>query len=305
MTKIYLLINHEVDANGDFLLLQKPEHDTIFQCCEELDIGCYNVTMSDVVFGRIQMPVFQTYLWGCNLIHKLAPYPLSSIQSNLYTPLVLHRCCTPDAKDAYYLKNEKLDDVLFSPFSSVVALEGFSPNSDRSKTDDTVYFSKPLLSDKMFDVKKGTLLELENELISGYKEGKTPENKRRFYNITGLCEDKTEYISEEVRNIVLDGKVVSSCMYANDGEEIPSEQYLDYRHSEDSEQWQAAQLILDRYPRLTLFFNAANQPYFVLDTVFDKRDQKWKILELNPFWSSSIFGGDLKPVLKYLVDSHL
>ena len=303
---LYILLQHEVHDNGEYMLLQKPEHDTIHRCCEELGIECYDVSLSDVVTGKIQLPVFQTYLLGGNLIHKVSPYPLSAIQSNLYTPLVLHRFCTHDGKDAYYLKNKNLDDVLFSPFFDVVSLCGYLPNSDRAKTDDIVYFSKPLLSDKTFETKKGTLLELENELISGYKtECEILEYKRWFFNIVGLCENKTEYVGEEVRNIVLDGKIVSSCTYAKECEEILSEQYLDYRHSEDSEQWQAAQLILDRYPRLALFFKAANQPYFVLDTVFDKRDEKWKILELNPFWSSSIFGGDPKPVLKYLVDSHL
>ena len=162
-----------------------------------------------MVTGKIQTPVFQTYLLGAILLHKVAPYILSSIRLNLYSPLVLHRCCTHDGKDAYYLKNKKLDDVLFSPFSDVVSLSGNLSNSDRAKTDDTVYFSKPLLSDKTFETKKGTLLELENELISGYKtECEISEYNRWFFNIVGLCEDKTGYVGEEVRNIVLDGKVV-------------------------------------------------------------------------------------------------
>ena len=213
--------------------------------------------------------------------------------------------------------NKQLDDILADfemsffdedAFFKQKRRERMRPNLSRNVNEGHVselINMDSFIMPEHFETKKGTLLELENELISGYKtECEILEYKRWFFNIVGLCKDKTEYVGEEVRNIVLDGQIVSSCTYANDGEEISSEQYLDYRHSEDSEQWQTAQLILDRYPRLALFFKAANQPYFVLDTVFDKRDEKWKILELNPFWSSSIFGGDPRHVFKFLLDSH-
>jgi hypothetical protein len=204
------------------------------------------------------------------------------------------------------VNNTQLKDVLFSPFCDVAGICGTQSNTDDAKIDENVYFSKPLLADKMFFAKTGTLVELEKELIRGYNaECACFEYDQRFFYVTGLCENKPDFAGEEVRNIVLDGNVVSSCTYATDAGCMESDQYLNYRHSIDSMQWQQAQALLDRSPRLIEFFDLANQSYFVLDTVFDKRDEKWKMLELNPFWSSAIYGGDIKPLLEYLIKQHL
>jgi hypothetical protein len=92
-------------------------------------------------------------------------------------------------------------------------------------------------------------------------------------------------------------KIVSgACYITKDEKKVQPFQYRENRLEPKHPAYQAAVDVLkqcDRYLRFA-------EEVFVMDLCWDRESQSYKILELNPFWSAGLYGGDPSAIIKQI-----
>jgi hypothetical protein len=158
------------------------------------------------------------------------------------------------------------------------------------KDDTRTMFCKPLEGTKVFEATCWPLAELYESI-----------NKHSYNTVCAISEPiDDDDLGEEIRFIVHNGQIISGASYITpEGKIVHPFEYHKWRQS--SVDWNASTGVFARFNTFAKALKPYMPPTYGMDIIFDKRDQNWKLLEFNWFWSMGIYGNTITPILKDLL----
>jgi hypothetical protein len=239
------------------------------EVCHHYGVDCFELTSDEIILNVHKYDWNSTFLWGSIELQKQIPFIPSAVNWHKYSNVFFREFITPDLlfnKEVMYVKLSNLCNI------------GSCSNS---------MFIKAISGDKVVNTEINKLHPYYDQyVIKGL--GFDPKYS---YVYVAVSPDRSEDIGIEVRCICHKSEVISSAIYITlDGKIVQPFQYGEYYCDKFSNIRNEADTLLSRF---NPYFFKYMDDFYVMDICEDKSDNSWKILEINCFSTSGIYGNDV------------